>query len=130
MADFTAVGKGLRGDWKVKVPALQVVEAATERREHHINRKHWWENQLAIAEKDLRENGVEMREQPITGGNRLQAILDPERSRRVEECRAKVESHRQRAEEYQAYIHTLNLIIKEGEGAVELGVSDVQFFRM
>ena len=130
MADFAVAGKGLRSDWKVKVPALQVVAAAMEQQAHHLSRQEWWENQQAIAEKDLRENGVEMREQPITGGNRLQAILDPERSRRVEECRGKVESHRQRAEEYQAYIHTLNLIIKEGEGTVELGVSDVQFFRM
>lgn len=130
MADFTAAGKGLRTDWKVRVPALQVVEAAMERHEHHRNRQEWWLKQQEIAEQDLRANGVEMREQPVTGGNRLQAILDPERSRRVEECRGKVDSHRQRVKEYQAYIHTLNLIIKEGEGTVELGVSDVQFFRM
>lgn len=129
MADFIDIGvRGVRQDWRLRLPASVVLEAAENRRDHHEQREAWWKGQQEDSEKDLRANGAELREQQITGGARLQMVLDPSRSARVEECRNKVAAHARSIAEYSAFVRALELLSESGDKSVEVGVGDIQYF--
>jgi hypothetical protein len=51
--------------------------------------------------------GVEIREEPVTGGTRRAAVIDHSRQRRVDECFAKVREHRKQAEQYEGWAAVL-----------------------
>ena len=78
----------------------QIGVACVSRLMHHEERLGVWCDALALAESDLRERGVEFRDQQVSGGARVDVILDPNRQRRVEECRGKVREHEHCLEGY------------------------------
>lgn len=120
----------LRDKWSVKLPATQVAAQARMRAEHHRGRQAFWAEQLATAEQELRAHGLEFRELPVTGGNKLQAVMDPGRVDRVEECRRKVIQHERQAADYEAYRILLDLLAIQNQGTmyVDLDSSDVVYF--
>jgi hypothetical protein len=77
-----------------------LAEACERKRDHHQARAQWWGEQLDQAKDAFREGAVEVREQPVTGGTRLDAVVDPEKRARLNECEGKVSSHHRMAEEY------------------------------
>lgn len=120
----------LREKWSARLPAKRVGLAASQRLGYHRGRATWWQNELEKAEADLRANGIELREMPITGGNRLQPMFDPQRQARVEECREKVRGHHQEADKYEAYVNALGIIGEHGDGTVEVDVADICYFEL
>lgn len=115
----------MRNDWTFNYPASEVATGAREKYAHHRERIAWWLDQQEAAERELRSKGVEFRDRDVTGGKRVEAVIDPELSRRLEECRQKVAHHERLADEYGAY-----LAVCEANFAVmlELSVSDVRWF--
>lgn len=114
-----------RHEWTFHYKALDVAAAASERAAYHSLRERTWLDTLDQAERDLREKGVDFRDREVTGGNRIEAVVDPELSNRVNECRQKVEHHRRKGEEYQAYAVVLGA---HPDDQLHLAVDDVQFF--
>lgn len=114
-----------RSQWRFAYQTEGLATAAKGRVEHHRERERWWRDELSKAEGDLRETGVEFREMPETGHVRLDAVLDPQKQRRVNESRTKVREHGKLAEEYEMYLRAFKL----NPGAVlELNADDIQFF--
>lgn len=74
--------------------------ACEKKRDHHASRQQWWNTELEAAKEVFRAAGVEFREYPVTGGSRLQAVIDPPNQQRLDECQAKVTGHEKRREEY------------------------------
>lgn len=74
--------------------------ACEKRRDHHAGRREWWEDELAKAKDAFKDAGVEFREYPVTGGTRLDAVIDPPKQQRLNECQGKVSDHRDKAETY------------------------------
>ena len=77
-----------------------LAEACERRRDHHAQRREFWEAELETAKAAFRGAGVEFREYPVTGGTRLDAVIDPPKQARLNECQGKVAEHRGKAEEY------------------------------
>jgi hypothetical protein len=74
--------------------------ACEKKRDHHTERRQWWEAERETAKAAFKEAGVEFREYPVTGGNRLEAVIDPPKQARLNECQQKVTDHHLRAGEY------------------------------
>lgn len=115
----------MRNKWIIPLTPGEVAAAAGKKAEHHRSRWQFWQAEIDKADRDLREKGVEMREMPVTGGQRIQPMFDPQRVARVEECRGKINEHEKKALEYEAYVRFLEL---QGTGLVELDVDDITYF--
>lgn len=116
---------GQRQQWTFEYSAQTVCEAASCKVVYHRERADFWRGELATAEAELREHGIEFREYDVTGGRRLDPVLDPQRQQRVQECRHKLAEHERNIEEYEAY----RLALKDNLGAtVRLDVDDIKFF--
>lgn len=74
--------------------------ACEKKRDHHEERLKWWEGELETAREAFKGAAVTFQEYPVTGGVRTQALIDPAKQRRMDECHAKVEEHRVKREEY------------------------------
>jgi hypothetical protein len=114
-----------RSTWQFTFTCQKVAAAAAAKAAHHRAREQFWTAQHAKAEEDLKTKGVQMREQPITGGNRIEAVLDPGLAARVNECGVKRDKHREQAEEYEAFQRALEL---NAEHEVRLDVQDITWF--
>lgn len=74
--------------------------ACEKKRDHHEKREAFWASELETAKEAFKGAGVEFREYPVTGGSRLEAVMDPDRQRRLNECQARVAEHHGKREEY------------------------------
>ena len=111
--------------WVVDLPASVVREAAEKKWAYHTGRTEWWKVKLDEAEAALKELGIDFRSNAISGGYRTDVVIDPERQRRVNECREKVQSHNAAALEYEGFGRFLAMA---EPGSVSLRPEDVVFF--
>lgn len=117
----------LRTSWKFQYRGSVLYKYAQELATHHQERRYFWENELTIAEDTLRATGVDFRESQITGGQRIDLVLDPQKQARVQECRNKVDEHKKLEEEYETYARAFQL---NPDVNLELDVSDMRFFEL
>jgi len=118
----------LRGKWTVRLATTEVLDHANARARHHLKRKADWEVEQRQAESELKEKGLEFREMAMTGGNRVEAILDPQRQARLQECRSKVEQHGRKADEYHSFARALMVMANNNVPEVELDAEDIGYF--
>jgi hypothetical protein len=91
----------LRDKFQFSYPGQVLAEACERRRDRHAGRCEFWEAELATAKAAFKDAGVEFREYPVTGGGtRLDAVIDPPKQQRLNECQGKVAEHRGKIEEY------------------------------
>ena len=74
--------------------------ACEKKRDHHESRQAFWAAELVTAKEAFKGAGVEFREYPVTGGTRMDAVIDPARQARLNECQGKVAEHQKKREEY------------------------------
>lgn len=117
----------LRTSWKFQYRGSALYRASQKLATYHQERRHFWENELTIAEDDLRTTGVDFREQQVTGGTRIDLVIDPPKQARVQECRNKVEEHKKLEEEFDTYARAFQL---NPDVNLELDVSDMRFFEL
>lgn len=115
-----------RNAWRFPFPVSVVRDATQERADHHIARCRWWKTELDAAEKKLRSEGLSFREQPVSGGNRLDAVIDPTLSGRVAECRAKIREHISAGDDYLAMLTGLARF--GDDDTIELDADDIRHF--
>ncbi len=114
-----------RNEWKFQFSGDELLNASTEKVTYHTERLNWWGAELASSETALRERGVEFREYQQTGGSRLETVLDPDLSRRVSECRSKIDHHREMLRDFTMYV---NLFDRNRETMFPLSSHDVRHF--
>jgi len=102
-----------------------LASACADQVTYHEERLEFWEAEQGQAEARLRESGVEFRVRPVTGGERLDAVVDPQRQARLNECYAKVEQHRRQVEDFQRWQRSFET---NSEAAFELDAEDVAYF--
>jgi hypothetical protein len=90
----------LRSKLEFDYTGQAVAGACEKKRDHHQARLDFWQAELAAAKDAFRTAAVEIGEYPVTGGTRLQAVIDPAKQQRMDECHRKVEEHRGKIEEY------------------------------
>jgi hypothetical protein len=100
-----------RAGWETLVMPEVVLKACEARITHEEDRLAFWKDEKLNAEAILKQKGIEFREMPVTGGNRMQLHIDPARQARVDECASKIHEHEHYLEEFQAYAAFLRLHI-------------------
>lgn len=78
-----------------------IADAAKQEHDYHAKRVEWWKNEQEEAVKRAREAGVEVREVDVTGGKRVDVVLDPTVSIRLQECVNKITAHQRAADRFQ-----------------------------
>ena len=73
-------------------------------------------------------HGVEIREHQVTGGQRLEAVLDPPLAARLNEARGKVEEHERHWRDYERWASALDRYGDTHE--ILLHADDLAFFRI
>lgn len=92
-----------RAGFRFVYESEKLKEACQLRSLYHRNRQDFYIEQAATLEAKLREKGVELREQQMTGGPSFAAVVDAEISTELQKARQKRDWHRQEAELYEAY---------------------------
>ncbi len=98
-----------RRDWGFLYRGDALVSACDDRIAYHTARLAWWEAERDRAEADFRETGIEFRDREMTSGHRVDPVFDPEKQRRLGECREKVRSHTDDVREFRCYRAGLSL---------------------
>jgi len=119
-------GQG-REAWRFLFDAKSVAEAAHRKVLHHSARMEFWKGEYELAEGKMRSEGIKLTEQPVTGGHRLQALIDPTIQQRMEECRGKIAEHERKRDDYGAYLRAAQIAAERGE-TLEVSVDDIRFF--
>lgn len=116
-----------RQEWKFRFTAKEVAEAVHRKVVHHASRLEFWQGEAELAEVKMRSEGIKLTAQPVTGGHRLQALIDPTIGQRMEECRSKIQEHERKREEYAAYLRAAQIAVEQGE-LLTVDVDDIRFF--
>jgi hypothetical protein len=90
----------LRNKLEFSYRGMALAEACGKRRDHHQERLAFWQSELEAAREAFKGAAVTFEDYPVTGGVRTQAVIDPGKQRRLDECQGKVTGHRDKAEEY------------------------------
>lgn len=114
----------MREKWLFSYKAEEVQEAAAKRAEEHERRRDDWEAERVKADIALREKGTELRSMPVTGGERIEVVLDRALQSRLEECNVKVREHANAAGGYRAWERA----VTKAAAHIELDISDVAYF--
>ena len=115
----------LRDKWEFQYLGKDLSDRLTERIRYERERIAAWKAELDAAEADLRAKGVAFRQQPITGGHRLETVLDQERQQRVQIAHNKIDGHRQRLDAYLVFEEALR---ESPDAELRLHADDVRFF--
>lgn len=115
-----------RGEWKFGMPAGSILSAAMKKRLHHAERVEFWEGEQRKAEQALRADGLQFKEQQVSGGQRLQAVIDPTLEARLTETRCKVATHKAFLEEYAAWERLLETV--DSDATYDLNFQDAVYF--
>jgi hypothetical protein len=121
--------EGLRERWEFTVPAGRVAAAAEMKRQHHAGRLDHWQSELAVADRDFREHGIEISAPPVatsTASYRDDVSVDHKRKQRVSDAQAKVREHSDKAAEYERYVRAVESL--DAEAPLSLTVRDFEFF--
>jgi hypothetical protein len=121
-----------RSTWKFPFGITDVRDAANVKASYHREREEYWALDVTEAEKELREKGVDLREFEATGGKQFQAVIDPARAQRLSEAKAKRDSHKAKAEQYEGFVAGLAKLQGEAgvanNGTLELTIDDIAHF--
>lgn len=116
-----------RSNWQVQWPATDLRAEVTKAAAYHRQRLTWWAEEAETVKSKIGEDGLQVREQQITGGVRHDVVIDPTLSARLGECEQKQRGHRARAEALEGFDTFLEQ--KTGQ-QVTLLPADVEFFEI
>lgn len=106
--------------------AAETLEAAAEKKTgHHDARLLFWEEALKIAEIDLKEKGVDIREYEVSGGKSIDFVMDPGLKSRYNKSSERIDYHRHRIADYARYYRAFELSPNK---VFELTISDMEYF--
>lgn len=105
----------------------QISAAAALEHQYHVGRVDFWTAEQEIAIAKAKESGVEIRELDVTGGKRVDVILDPTIGGRLQECANKIHSHQAAADRFQIEAAAYGT---QPDRSYDLHPDDVIYFRL
>jgi len=101
--------------------------AATAEHKYHTERVTYWKAEQEKAITQARAAGIEIREQDVTGGKRVDVVIDPTVGIRLQECANKIASHQQAADRFQIEAAAYGT---QPDRSYELEPDDIIYFRL
>jgi hypothetical protein len=114
-----------RSGWTFTYQAPHLQEASKERKEYHERRIKFWTSEKKKAEKEVRDHGIDFRDYPVTGGSRLEAVIDPGLAKRYTESERKLKKHKVLVEEYDRFERAF---AGHSSEEYQLDIDDMTFF--
>jgi hypothetical protein len=114
-----------RIEWVFEYSAEEVLKGARTKLHHHRERSAYWESERALYEMQMKEKGITFRDYEVTGGHRVEAVVNDELGNRYAEARTKLSHHREKVDEYELWCRALEPL---GMKTLELMVSDIRYF--
>lgn len=117
-----------RAGWSFSYRGSELAVAARKVAAFHRERQGVYETQAVDLEARLREGGMELREQQVTGGPRFAAVLDLDIGNQLAEARNRRDSHRALAGTFEAYVGAFGAAGRDCDKSYHLTVGDVDYF--
>lgn len=121
------IPKGKAG-WSFSYQAEDLLAASERQAKFHREREAFYTEQATEIEATLREKGVELREQNITGGPRFAAVVDPEIADQLATARQKRDLHASKAKRFEAYSGVFGR--PTNTTSYSLTIEDVDYFAL
>lgn len=115
-----------RTNWQTILPVDDVRGYAETAAKYHRLREEWWHTQAEDVKETIGVSGLEVREQPITGGMRHDIVIDPALIQRLNECETKSAGHRNKAEALERF----QAFLSASHGPLTLTAADADFFEV
>lgn len=116
---------GKRSAWEFEYTGHSLAPTTFSRMEYHAGRQKYWDEQSKLIEQDIRDKGVKLTEQSVTGGKRFVATVDNALGDRLSEARGKSDRHRSIKESLEAYLFEFN---RTPDRMFSLKLADLKFF--
>lgn len=116
-----------RGEHTFQFSGEQISKAAHAEWGYHAQRLKFWHAEQEDAVAKAKAAGVEVREQPVTGGRRVVMVVDPQIQDRLNLCGNKIDVHRNAADRFQIEADAYGT---QPTRAYELHPDDVVYFRL
>ena len=114
----------LRKEWKFEYSAAVLLDKTVQRITYHEQRLAFWKGEEATADKRAKAS-AQFKEYPITGGTRTELVLDPTEQARLDECRRRLNHHREWLRGYAAFQD----VFQQNLGSqLVLDVDDIVYF--
>ncbi len=121
-----------RHEWTFAYSIEELRQAAQAQLGRNQDRVSYWVQKKEEAEINLRENGVEFRDDQVTGGSQLNIMVDPDLRQRYDDARSKLRTYVNLVEEFERWLrvfHGLDLdVSSEVDETRELDVRDIEYF--
>jgi hypothetical protein len=121
----------MRSEHEFQFKASEIAEAARAEAEYHEDRLEYWGAEFdASFERVEATIGATIKKQHVTGGERFDVAVDygdPAAYRRMIEAQAKIDRHRDAAEQFRTDEKVYGT---QGERVYELSVADVHYYRL
>lgn len=118
--------KNNRSAWEFPVNVAEVIEGCQSQHRYHVERFEYWQAEVERCRAELRASGLNLEDEPITGGYRSRVVIDEKLEARWREATAKVIAHDERAKEYARFDTALGLL--DGRKPLMLTIDDIAFF--
>lgn len=105
----------------------KLMEASAKQAEYHRQREAFYQSENDRLEVEIREKGLTLREQQVTGGPRFTADLDREAGEQLALARQKRDGHAQSARTFEAYVGAFST--QQGQQFF-LTIGDVDWFAL
>ena len=119
-----------RTSWEFPYTADKLLDAAKAKYDHHSVRLKWWEDKKAQVIETVKAEGIEIDESladiisnSYHRGPSVQIRTDLVRD--VQECVSKIQEHRAKIEDYDAWMQVLS---SQGQASFNLNHDDWLFF--
>lgn len=117
----------MRRDWTVAYNASEIADAAAQKATHHRARADHYTDIASSLEADLRERGVELRTTPMSGGERMTAVLDNDLASQLATARGAAAQHQGWLNEYAALRDMMARAAERGNPTFDATVDDYTF---
>ena len=117
-----------RTTWTFPYDQSDLERASKKQATFHRSRQAYYVGEATRLEALLREKGIELREQQVTGGPQFSAVVDADLGKQLGEARTRRDSHERSARVFEAYAGTF---LKGSIGTIRhLTIADVDFFAL
>lgn len=118
----------VRNEWRFQFSASVISKAAKDEAAYHEERLDWWKIEQERATEQAKAASVVVRKHEVTGGKRVEVVLDPSVSKRLQECESKISAHRAAFDDFKRWADAMSAM--QPRQNYDLDPDDVAYFRL
>jgi hypothetical protein len=116
-----------RVDWTFPYRGEVLTRAANAQTDYHETRRSFYAGEATRLEGELRDKGIEMREQAVTGGPQFTAVVDPVIGQQLAEARQRRDRHDASVRRFKTYAGAFT---EQPDRTFHLTIEDVDYFAL